>query len=267
MFLLEADNIGDWNQKQHVPSVASASTTRLQFKRHTYWILNRNQSKLTPPPFFFLGACVWKDVAYGTAETEMQKASVFGSGLSLWEGICYLCKDKGNCGVSVYGAELIASPLKDPTYGTLIDSWQRTQWGLLQCFCRNPSVGVHASMCLLCSFEVLPLSKQELSHIHVICVERAPVRALLCLNVWAWSQLRNCYLINMNTKDIWTNLFFFVFFLSSAQNVAPHSSSLPLCRANVDTAANPHAQEWTVHWQVTLAPRSQSHSTPMRDDG
>lgn len=52
---------------------------------------------------------------------EMQKASVSGSGLSLWEGICYLCKDKGNCGVSVYVAVLIASPLKDPTYGTLID--------------------------------------------------------------------------------------------------------------------------------------------------
>lgn len=52
---------------------------------------------------------------------EMQKASVSGSGLSPWEGICYLCEDKGNCGVSVYVAVLIASPLKDPTYGTLID--------------------------------------------------------------------------------------------------------------------------------------------------
>lgn len=31
-------------------------------------------------------------------------------------------RDKGNCGVSVYGPVLIASPLKDPTYGVLIDS-------------------------------------------------------------------------------------------------------------------------------------------------
>lgn len=55
-------------------------------------------------------------------EREMQKASVPGSGLSPSEGICYLGGDKGSCGVSVYGAALIASPLKDPTYGTLIDS-------------------------------------------------------------------------------------------------------------------------------------------------
>lgn len=54
--------------------------------------------------------------------SEVQKTSVSGSGLSLLEGICYLSTDKGNCGVSVYGAALIASPLKDPTYGTLIDS-------------------------------------------------------------------------------------------------------------------------------------------------
>lgn len=53
---------------------------------------------------------------------EMQKVSVSVSGLSLLEGICYLSGDKGNCGVSVYGAGLIASPLKDHTYGTLIDS-------------------------------------------------------------------------------------------------------------------------------------------------
>lgn len=35
---------------------------------------------------------------------------------------CYLSADKGDCGVSVYSAAPIASPLKDPTYGVLIDS-------------------------------------------------------------------------------------------------------------------------------------------------
>lgn len=59
----------------------------------------------------------------------MQRVNVSGSGLLLLEGICYLNKDKGNCGVSVYGAALIPSPFKDPTYGTLIDSWQHMEEG------------------------------------------------------------------------------------------------------------------------------------------
>lgn len=40
----------------------------------------------------------------------------------LWASLGYLGVDKGNCGVSVYGAALIASLLKHPTYGTLIDN-------------------------------------------------------------------------------------------------------------------------------------------------
>lgn len=52
----------------------------------------------------------------------MWRVSVSASSLSLLEGICYLSRDKGHCGVSVYSAVLIASQLKDPTYGTLIDN-------------------------------------------------------------------------------------------------------------------------------------------------
>lgn len=52
----------------------------------------------------------------------MRRASVSASSLSLLEGICYLSRDKGDCGVSVYSAALIASPLNDPTYGALIDN-------------------------------------------------------------------------------------------------------------------------------------------------
>lgn len=152
MFLLEADNIRDWNQKEHAPSVASASTTRLQYKRHTYWILNRNQSKLNVFSFFFffggpLSEMKWPIAQLGKRVREMQKASVSGSGLSLLEGICYLSRDKGNCGVSVYGAALIASPLKDPTYGTLIDSWQHTQGGFWSVFVGTPQqVSMQASV-------------------------------------------------------------------------------------------------------------------------
>lgn len=36
VFLQEADKISDWNQEQHEPSAASASTTRLQYNRLTY---------------------------------------------------------------------------------------------------------------------------------------------------------------------------------------------------------------------------------------
>lgn len=94
-------------------------------------------------------------------DSETEKASVSGSGLLLLEGICYLSRDKGNCGVSVYGAALIASPLKDPTYGTLIDSCKHTQRGLLEWFGRYHSVGIHAGICLLCSFGSLSLGKQK----------------------------------------------------------------------------------------------------------
>jgi len=54
----------------------------------------------------------------------MQRPGMSGSGLSLAGegGSVISAPDKGNCGVSVYGAALIASRLKDPTYGTLIDS-------------------------------------------------------------------------------------------------------------------------------------------------
>lgn len=86
--------------------------------------------------FFFLRAPVWNEVARSAVETEweMQKASVSASSLSLLEGICYLGIDKGNRGVSVYRAALIASLLKDPTYSTLIDSWQHTEGGFRSVF-------------------------------------------------------------------------------------------------------------------------------------
>lgn len=82
VFLQEADKISDWNQEQHEPSAASASTTRLQYNRLTYWILNRNQSKLAV--FFFPWVPVWNEVKSQPRQSvkiEMQKANVSALGL------------------------------------------------------------------------------------------------------------------------------------------------------------------------------------------
>lgn len=73
----------------------------------------------------------------GTCEREMERHAesecVWFGPLTVW-GDLLSHRDKGNCGVSAYGPAPIASPLKYPTYGTLIDSWQHTQGGLLDCF-------------------------------------------------------------------------------------------------------------------------------------
>lgn len=94
--------------------------------------------------FFFEGHGLKRSGLYstaGTCEREMERRAesecVWFRPLAV-RGDLLSHGDKGNCGVSVYGPVLIASPLKDPTYGTLIDSWQHTQGGFWIVFVGNP---------------------------------------------------------------------------------------------------------------------------------
>lgn len=67
------------------------------------------------------------EAAYSTAENEIEMER-HAEGKCGWFRLLAVGRDllshrdKRNCGVSVYGLALIASPLKDPTYGFLIDS-------------------------------------------------------------------------------------------------------------------------------------------------
>lgn len=193
----------------------------------------------------------------------MQRVSVSASSLSLLEGICYLSRDKGDCGVSVYSAVLIASPLKDPTYSTLIDNWQHTEGGLLECFWRHPSVGIHASICLLCSFGSLSLSKQQLSHMDVICVENVLVTTLhYPTSIQQGKDLKK------RSNSIWLTCSNFSVCCFCHHRTEPNSATLPpsfFHRTNVDIASQ--APSLWIDSQLTGNPSSRVTGSSRPDEG